>query len=372
MRVLFVNRMACLERGGGETFDLEISRCLKGMGVEVEYLSSRPLLGAVPSPLEGATTLRGPWLKRFPWDKVKGGWRVKEAEFGWFVRRAARWIAKREGRWDVIQICELPKLVTRLKAMGVKTPLVMRLTAPNYYDPTGGVEAADALIASGTSIERMRAAGLTRVVDVPNAVDPEKWRPQGRGWRAEAGIGEGDFTAIYVARFQGFKNHAMLLEAWAKFRAGRTGKDWLLLAGSGPLRARCEAQAKSLGVEGSVRFLGEVGYGELPRVCSAADAAVVASDYESFCFAAVEAMAVELPVLTTDCGWVPKLVADGAGEVVPARDAEAFAAGLRRFAGDAELRRRLGTRGRELVLARHTWGASAEKLLAVYAGVTGH
>ena len=28
LRVLFVNRMACLERGGGETFDLEISRHL--------------------------------------------------------------------------------------------------------------------------------------------------------------------------------------------------------------------------------------------------------------------------------------------------------------------------------------------------------
>ena len=148
VRVLFVNRMACLERGGGETFDLEISRHLAKAGAQVSYLCGAPLLRPAPLPVAGARTLRTPWLRRFPWDKVKGGWRVRQLEFEIFEWRAARWIAKHAGEFDVIQVCELPNLVHWLKRRGVRTPVVMRLTAPNYYDPRGGVKQADALIAA--------------------------------------------------------------------------------------------------------------------------------------------------------------------------------------------------------------------------------
>ena len=92
-----------------------------------------------PMPVPGARALRTPWLRRFPWDKVRGGWRVRQLEFEIFEWRAARWIAQRADEFDVIQICELPNLVHWLKRRGVKTPVVMRLTAPNYYDPRGGV-----------------------------------------------------------------------------------------------------------------------------------------------------------------------------------------------------------------------------------------
>ena len=84
LRVLFVNRMACLERGGGETFDLEISRHWARAGVRISYLSGAPLWGPAPMPIEGATVLHTPWLKKFPWDKIKGGWRLRVLEFEWF------------------------------------------------------------------------------------------------------------------------------------------------------------------------------------------------------------------------------------------------------------------------------------------------
>ena len=71
LRVLFVNRMAGLERGGGETFDLEISRHLARAGVRISYLSGAPLWGPAPMPIEGATVtvdIRG---KAFPYVVVK-------------------------------------------------------------------------------------------------------------------------------------------------------------------------------------------------------------------------------------------------------------------------------------------------------------
>ena len=368
LRVLFVNRMVGLERGGGETFDLEISRHLAQAGAQVGFLCGAPLLRPAPLPVAGARTLRTPWLRRFPWDKIKGGWRVRQLEFEIFEWRAARWIARHAAEFDVVQVCELPNLVHWLKRRGVKTPVVMRLTAPNYYDPRGGVAQADALIASGASIERLRERGQARVVDVPNAVDAERFRPQPSDFRKRRGIGRDEFVALYVARFQAFKNHALLIDAFARFVADHPAAR-LLLAGSGPLRERCEQQAAERGLADKVLFLGEVPYAELPAVYAAADAMAISSDYESFCFAAIEAMAMGLPVLTTDCAWVPRLVADGAGLVVPVGDPAAFAAGLKKLADNPALRQRLGAAGRQHVLERHTWPASAAKLLALYRGL---
>lgn len=364
LRVLFVNRMACLERGGGETFDLEISRHLARAGQAVAFLSGAPLFGPPPLRRDGAQVLHTPWLRRFPWDKVKGGWRIRQLEFEWFEWRAARWVAKHAEEFDVVQVCELPNFVYWLKKRGVQTPVVMRLTAPNYYDPRGGVKLADARIASGTSIQKLRDLGLT-VADVPNAVDAELFRPQASDFRARHGIGRDEFVALYVARFQAFKNHAMLVEAFSRFAADRPASR-LVLAGSGPLRERIEQQAAGRGLADRVLFLGEVPYQELPGVYAAADVKVVASDYESFCFAAIEAMATALPVLTTDCAWVPRLVADGAGVVVPVGDAPAFAAALKRLADNPALRQRMGAAGRQQVLEHHTWPASAEKLLRLH------
>lgn len=365
LRVLFVNRMACLERGGGETFDLEISRHLAKAGAQVSYLCGAPLLRPAPLPVAGARTLRTPWLRRYPWDKVKGGWRVRQLEFEIFEWRAARWIAKHAGEFDVIQVCELPNLVHWLKRRGVRTPVVMRLTAPNYYDPRGGVKQADALIASGTSIQKLRERGHAAVVDVPNAVDADLFKPQSSDFRQRHGIGRDEFVALYVARFQAFKNHAVLLDAFARLVREHAAAR-LVLVGSGPLREACERQAADLGVAEKVLFLGETPYGELPAVYAAADAKVISSDYESFCFAALEAMSTGLPVLTTDCAWVPRLVADGAGLVVPVGDAAALAAGLKKLAENPALRQRMGATGRQQVLERHTWPASAEKLRELY------
>ncbi|HRV31174.1 MAG TPA: glycosyltransferase family 4 protein [Kiritimatiellia bacterium] len=365
MRVLFVNRMACLERGGGETFDLEISRHLARAGIQISYLCGAPLFSSPPLPLQGARVLHTPWLRRFPWDKVKGGWRVRQLEFEWFEWRAARWVARHATRYDIIQVCELPNFVYWLKKRGAPTPVVMRLTAPNYHDPRGGVPLADALIASGTSIARLRERGHINVQNIPNAVDADHFKPQPSAFRETLNIPRDAFVVLYVARFQAFKNHALLLNAFAALAKDRPASH-LLLVGSGPLRAAIEKQAADLGLTPRVHFLGEIPFQDLPAIYAAADVHAISSDYESFCFAAIEAMSTGLPILTTDCGWVPNLVADDAGIITPVGDPAAFAAALKKLADNPALRHRLGATGRALVLDRHTWPASAEKLHALY------
>lgn len=373
MRVLFINRMLQIERGGGETFDLEISRHLEQQGVEVSYLCGLPLTGGPRVPLvhPRVHVVRTPTFTWFPWDKVKGGWRLRVAEFAMFERAAVRWAAAQRDRFDVIQVCELPGFVSGWKRLAPCTPVVIRLTAPNYYDPSGGVPAADAIIASGASLAQLRQRGLARAVDVPNCVDAGRFQPGATTLRERAGIPADAFVVVYVARFQAFKNHAMLVESFARVAAALPGAH-LVLAGSGPLQPQVRAQVGRLGLQNRVTFLGEVPFAELPSVYAGADLMAISSDYESFCFAALEAMASELPVVTTDCAWVPNLVRpQNGGLIVPVGDAAAFASAVLALARDPDERRRMGRANREHVRTHYSWTASAAKLLAVYRSLPG-
>lgn len=372
LRVLFVNRMAALERGGGETFDLGISAALAQKGVRISFLTGAPLLRrapcAMPDFIEAVHYLHTPWLHWFPWDKVKGGWRIHYLEFLYFEWRAFRWIMRHQDDFDVVQICELPNLVDWLKQAGCRLPLSLRLTAPNYYDPRGGIARADLLIASGTSIATLHQRGLTRVQDVPNAVNHAAFHPgRSAAWRAQHGFTQTQPLSLYVARFQAFKNHPFLLEAFARVHA-QMPETRLVLAGRGPLQARIRSQAAAMGLSDAILFLGDVPHDQLPDVYRAADLKVISSDYESFCFAAIEAMASGLPVLTTDCGWVPRLV-ETCGVVSPLQDVDAFAAAWLRLLKNPAERETLGTAGREKAVREHGWASSAEKLFTLYQGL---
>lgn len=383
LRVLFINRMASLERGGGETFDLEISRHLEQLGCAVSYLSGIPLFSGARTPIPHPRShlIRSPFTGWFPWDKVRGGWRLRTWDLGCFERAAARWVLARPGAYDIVQICELPQLVARLKAGRCPCPVVMRVTAPNVYDPWRGTLQADAVIASGTSIAKLREGERPDCVDVPNGVDTARFRPHASDFRVRHGIAADDFVLLYVARFQAFKNHAMLVESFRLFLAqapaGLSAR--LVLVGSGPLRARVEAQAAAAGLAGRVLFLGETPFAELPGVYAAADLKVISSDYESFCFAAIEAMASGLAVVSTDGGWVPNLIGktgggpsehgiwDAAGGwVTPVGDAAAFAGALLEAWRNPEQRAAKGRANRSAAEARHTWTASARRLRDLY------
>lgn len=369
--------MVNLERGGGETFDLEIARHLQSANCEVAFLSGLPLVGGprIPSAFSKFKKpvrnfmLRSPYFGWFPWDKTRGGWRLRIMDFMMFEMRAARWVAAHQNDFDVIQVCELPFFVARAKAKGVRIPIVLRLTAPNFYDRWGGIRAADAVIASGETVARVRESLRSDCYDVPNAVDTEMFRPHPTPFRKNRGMGEDEFVILYVARFQDFKNHALLVDAYARFRP-ECPRSRLLLVGSGPLKPRIQRQVSERGLSAHVLFLGEQPFEQLPDIYAAADVMAISSDFESFCFAALEAMATGLPIVTTDCGWVPKLVNTEGGVVVPVRDSQALAEALLQMARDPAKRTAMGRRNREVALQRHAWSNSAGIIIQLYKRLT--
>jgi glycosyltransferase involved in cell wall biosynthesis len=105
----------------------------------------------------------------------------------------------------------------------------------------------------------------------------------------------------------------------------------------------------------------------LVRLYCRAEIAVVPSLYEGFGFPAAEAMACELPVVASTAGALPEVVGeDGAGMLVPPRNAPALAQAIKNLLEDPGLRLRMGQSARRRVLSRFTWEQAAQQMVTVY------
>jgi glycosyltransferase involved in cell wall biosynthesis len=140
-----------------------------------------------------------------------------------------------------------------------------------------------------------------------------------------------------------------------------------------------EAVAKYPALEDRVRFVGKVPRAQLPILYAAADLAVVPSVYESFGYAAVEAMACGVPVIASAVGGLAEILEDGrSGIAVEVReradgtrcvDIEGLTAAQLRLLDDPEHARRLGDAGRRRVQERFTLDGMVRQTLAVYTQV---
>ena len=355
-------------RGGGETFDLEMARHLESLGATTTFLSGAPMVGPLESPLDHprSITIRSPYTGWFPWDRIWQGWRLRVWDFRCFETKAAKWVASHQDEFDVVQICEMPPLIDDLLRNKVRIPIVMRITAPDYHDPDKAVTRASAIIASGTSIGMLRKELRPDAHNIPNGVDPEHFQPQASSFREKTGIPDDDFVILFVARFHLVKNHHMLVAAFSRVLAEAPNAR-LVLVGAGPLEKDIRQRATALDVAERIHFLGEVAYQDVPAVYAAADLNVIASNYESFSFAALEGMATGLPLVVTDTEWVPSLIdTDKGGVVVPKDDAEAFAEAVLALYKDPERCRQLGAWNRQHVLENYQWQTSAQKLHSIY------
>ena len=209
----------------------------------------------------------------------------------------------------------------------------------------------DAVVAnSKAAAAGLVARGLAqeRVVVIPNGLPPSAFElPAPALPRAE-----GMVRAVMVARMNTWsKNHRLLLRAAARLRDRLPQLEWLL-AGDGPLRPELEREAAQLGVADRIRFLGE--RRDIPAVLAAADISVLPSASESLSNAILESMAAGLPVVASNVGGNPELVAHDSGELVaPDREGE-LATSVERLVTDPARRKAMGRRARELAVAEFT------------------
>jgi GalNAc-alpha-(1->4)-GalNAc-alpha-(1->3)-diNAcBac-PP-undecaprenol alpha-1,4-N-acetyl-D-galactosaminyltransferase len=158
---------------------------------------------------------------------------------------------------------------------------------------------------------------------------------------------------LSVGRLAPEKRTDLIINSFARLAAAYP--DWdLHLVGDGPLRADLQRQIDATGLpQQRIRLLGRST--EPWVLMRQADAFVLASDYEGFPNALLEALALGLPAVSTDCRSGPRELSDDGTvvELVPPGDGAALQQALSTLIGDAALRRRLGVAGAASVRRRY-------------------
>jgi len=146
------------------------------------------------------------------------------------------------------------------------------------------------------------------------------------------------FVFSYTAVMRPRKGHETLLTAFAHV-VKKESRVHLWLIGDGPLRLSLESHAASLGIAQHVHFLGR--QKNVARLLDASDAFVFPSEYEGMSNALIEAMAMGLPIVSTNIPENASITGEKAAMLVPPNDEEALADAMRILLDSPERRERL-------------------------------
>jgi glycosyltransferase involved in cell wall biosynthesis len=208
------------------------------------------------------------------------------------------------------------------------------------YTATGAVSVA---VSRSVADELQRYYSGIKPLVIPIGIDVKHFSKRDRAHsRQKYGLEANDFVVCFTGRFslfgKGFAElHALALLAWeAKLRV-----KFLIATNEIPA-----------GWPANVVFAKNVNYENMPELYSAANVFVFPTRYEGCSYSLLEAMACELPVLTTQVGYAKDLYRD-IKEITPyilkENDVEQYWKRLKQFAQNEELAEGIGVIGAEYV-----------------------
>lgn len=207
-----------------------------------------------------------------------------------------------------------------LKSQGIEIPVVTTLHGTDItlvgkdpsYEPvvTFSINQSNGVTAVSQDLkkETFQSFKITNEIEViPNFIDLEKFKKQKKDHFKKAICPEGESLIVHTSNFRKVKRIGDVVHIFANIHKEIPSK--LLMIGDGPERSRAESLCRELGIGDAVRFLGKLEAVE--EVLSVADLFLMPSEKESFGLAALEAMACEVPVISTNTGGLPELNVQG-------------------------------------------------------------
>jgi glycosyltransferase involved in cell wall biosynthesis len=378
MKIIFVNLMMGMYRGGGENFDLNLSRELAEMGHEIEIYHLHPLLGRIQLGMPDYSTprpVRAPWL--YQWTqylhllpligRMRGIRGIPRAIGQLFFELHTFFLLWRRRREDfVVHICGLGLLgMLATKVLGSRV-YVRYPGPPSFRVHDWFINNIYGVIANGDAynsiLRRTPEANLIRLeVGVNLGVFTKECITERA--REELGLPCDRILLLFVGRFVQIKNVAMLIRALSHIHSERQDID-LVLVGDGSEQVSLISQAENLGLAEHVHFIGRAKGERLKLSYSAADIFLLSSHYDNFPNVILEAMAMELPVIATRVGGVPSQVDDAiTGYLVEPDDDRAMARCTLMLAADPEKKMMIGRAGAAIVRENYNWKKTAEIFL---------
>ena len=174
---------------------------------------------------------------------------------------------------------------------------------------------------------------------IPNFIDTTRFRRCENKAFKQAVCPDGGKVIVHVSNFRPVKRVEDVIRVFHRLVQEGMAVN-LLLAGDGPDRMSAERLARDLGVWGQIRFLGK--QEPIEELLSIADVFLIPSGSETFGLAALEAMACNVPIVSSNIGGLPELNVDGeTGFLCPLGDIDALTEKTRAILSDDALQQRL-------------------------------
>lgn len=207
-----------------------------------------------------------------------------------------------------------------LKTHGIYMPVVTTLHGTDItlvgkdasYEPvvTFSINQSDGVTSVSEDLKRetYHSFKITREIEViPNFIDLEKFKKQKKDHFKKAICPNGESLIVHTSNFRRVKRIGDVMTIFNNIHKEIPSK--LLMIGDGPERSPAETMAREFGINDAVRFLGK--QEAVEEVLSVADLFLMPSEKESFGLAALEAMACEVPVISSNTGGIPELMIQG-------------------------------------------------------------
>jgi glycosyltransferase involved in cell wall biosynthesis len=220
-----------------------------------------------------------------------------------------------------------------------------------------------------------RGVPADRILVNPNAVDPERYRPDADGTAVRRRFAlNGKLVLGFISTFQAWHGAEVLAAAFAILM--RDHSEYresvrLLMVGTGPRLEPSKQLLGDAGLDEAVTFAGLVPQEEGPQYLAASDVLVsphVRNPDGTPFFGSptklFEYMATGRGIVASNLDQIGEVLHHGeTGWLVPPGDPEALAAGLAHLIADRDLRLALGDAARRSALAQHTWRAHVRATL---------
>jgi glycosyltransferase involved in cell wall biosynthesis len=229
---------------------------------------------------------------------------------------------------------------------------------------------ADAFLAV-SELDRRRMIEIERIdpsklIFVPNGI-PEPPAPGSSNIRGELGIDAATPIVGTVCALRPQKALEVLIDAAATL-AGRIDGVRVLIVGEGPERPVLERRIADLGLAGTVTLLGH--RDDVRDLIADFNVAVCSSDFEGTPLSVLEYMQAGLPIVATNVGGIPDLIAEGRqGLLVDPGDPAALTASVERLLDEPGLAAALGSGARERQLAEFDIGVTVRAVERIYEGL---
>ena len=203
-----------------------------------------------------------------------------------------------------------------LKSEGIHIPVVTTLHGTDItlvgkdpsYEPavTFSINQSDGVTAVSEDLKNdtYKHFKITRDIEViPNFIDISRFKKQKKDHFKSAICPFNEKLLVHTSNFRAVKRIEDVVRVFDKVRKQIPSK--LLLVGDGPERVNIEKLCRELNTCSDIRFLGKLDAVE--EVLSVCDLFLMPSEKESFGLAALEAMACEVPLISSNAGGIPEL-----------------------------------------------------------------